>query len=135
MLYNEKGEVSIKGKERKAEGTVDGELKAGDDKITLKGEVDFEAGEEILIPTMDNNRTKSEVRKVVSYDKSTKKITLNETLKHDHIDENIDALVVLMDRNVELTGKKTKEEAEKTVDMDGEVEEDNGFIINEGTGK
>lgn len=107
MVYNQKGEVSIKGKNKKGEDTVDGELLEKSDVITLKGgDGDWAVGEEILIPTMDNNRTKSEVRKITAFDKGTKKITLNESLAYNHTDDNVEAIVINMDRSVELTGKK-----------------------------
>lgn len=132
MMYNQKGEVSIKGKNKKAEDTVNGDLNSGSDQITLKGgDGDWAVGEEILIPTMDNNRSKSEVRKIKSFEKSNKTITLNESLAFNHTDENVEAIVINMERNVELSGKKRGLGDQTEVDE----AEDNAVIINEGTYK
>ncbi len=82
---------------------------------------------------MDNNSSKSEVRKIVSFEKSNKTITLNESLAFNHTDENVAAIVINMDRNVELSGKK-RGLGEKS-EMEGMEEEENAVIINEGTYK
>lgn len=133
LIYNQKGEVNIQGKARQTEESVEGNAKAGDDTLTLKqGDNDWTTDDEVLIPSMDNNCSHTETRKVLSYDKSTKKLKLNQSLSFNHTDEHFEAIVLLKNRNVEVTGKKGGLKAEEKQGL-VEMEEDHGFILNEGT--
>lgn len=57
---------------------------AGSDEITLAEEVNWSAGDEIVIGPTSFNPWETEVLKIVSVDSNKVKLTLNSTLKYLH---------------------------------------------------
>lgn len=76
-----------------------------------------------MLPTTNNNRSQTEVRKIKAYDPSTNTLTLNQSLTHPHGDDNFNSTLVLMDRNVKVTGHK------QSTPHDNQKVQDYGVII------
>jgi len=98
--------VNIKGKKRDTYQAKGGNLTKGSDTITLDRTVDWKVNEEVMLPTTSTNRSQTEVRKIKAYDPTTHTLTLNETLSHPHGDINFNSTLILMDRNVKVSGRK-----------------------------
>jgi hypothetical protein len=68
------------------------------------------------------------VRKIKAYDPSTHTLTLNQSLTHPHGDDNFNSTLVLLDRNVKVTGHK-----QSSTNHDHQKPQDYGVIIMQGS--